>query len=324
MNGEARTAAIEERVSKELSSMQEMLGNHADGDAFLALEQWTLSTLGRIGDLITNGHMDPAGRGKRRSGAPRKSPSKGSFRLGVFPTAGNPLHWGHLSAGLAAIERFHLDKVVYVIAGEDPRKPTLAPEHIRHRIASEVLGLFHPLLEYSPLSLGSTKPGEVNAFRFFAANKELPLHMFYLVGSDHFHRFTPREGRPDTIQRLETGIRRRSGGFNPRRHKLSVVFLDRGDECEPVESFLDVRWVDHLPVKASSTRIRDALSGQMPLCELVALPFSAYCMICAQGTYRMHRQTSECDFDRTAGGTEDLRAASTQEAGAYASSGGMI
>jgi len=153
--------------------------------------------------------------------------------------------------------------------------------------------------------------------------------VFYLAGSDHYHRVTPRDGRPDTIQRLETGIRKRIGGFSPRTHKLSAVFLDRGDHREPVETFLDVRWMDHLPVRASSTAIRDALSGQQALCELVALPFTAYCAICEQGTYRMQQEDAgrrllECDFFRAVGDTRDRSTTLQQQAGAWAGGGGMI
>jgi nicotinic acid mononucleotide adenylyltransferase len=304
--------------------MQEILGDHADADAFLALERWTRSTLERIGNLMEQGHIDPAGGEKQPVGITRSRLSRHSLRLGVFPTAGDPLHWGHLLGGLAAMERFQLDKVVYVVAGKDPRKPALTNEHIRHLMAKDVLKLFRPLFEYSPLALGTTNPGEVNVFRIFGANDSQSLHMFYLAGSDHAHRFAPRTGCPDTIQRLETGVRKRINDFNPRTHRLSVVFLDRGDRCEPVESFLDVRWIDHLPVRTSSKVIRGALSGQEPLCELAALPFTAYCTICDHGMYRtgeedMGRRPSECDEFRRTGRTEDQSAAPRMKVGALGS-----
>lgn len=309
MRSEVRTAAIGERIDKEFSCMQEILGDHADANAFFGLQQWTRFTLGRIGKLIAQGRINPACAEQQRVGAARARLSRDSLRLGVFPISGNPLHWGHLLGGLAAMERYQLDKVAYIIAGEDPRKPALAPALIRHRIAKDVLKLFHPLFEYSPLALGTTKPGEVNVFRLFAGS-DAPLHVFYLAGSDHACRFTPHTGCPDTIQWLETGVRKRINGFNPRTHRLSAVFLDRGDRCAPVESFLDVRWIGHLPVRTSSTMIRGALSGHEPLCELAALPFTAYCTICAHGIYRMEEEIaghwpSECDFFRPAEETED-------------------
>jgi nicotinic acid mononucleotide adenylyltransferase len=277
----SEVTAVEGRIDRELSQMQQTLGANADLDAFADLGRWTHSTLARIGELMARGFINPAGRGHLASG--RERLGRRHLRLGVFPTAGNPLHWGHLLSGLAAMERFQLDKVIYVIAGDDPRKPYLAPAELRHRIAKEVIRLFHPLFDYSPIALGGTAPGEINLFRIMTADGMQPLHAFYLAGSDHFHRYAPQTGEPDTIQKLEEGVRRRVHGFNPRLHRLSAVFLDRGDRSEPVETFLDVRWIAHLPLKTSSTRIRRALEGNEPLHELTALPFTAYCAICEHG-----------------------------------------
>jgi nicotinic acid mononucleotide adenylyltransferase len=286
MRREVWTTAIGERISREFSCMQDTLGDHVSVDEFLAMERWTRSALARIGDLITQGHIEPAIKERQRSETTRASLRRHPLRLGVFPIAGNPIHWGHLLGGLAVMERFQLDKVLFVVAGTDPRKPSLAHELIRHRIAREVLSLFQPLFEYSPLALRTTKPGEVSVFRLFAGSNA-PMHVFYLAGSDHAQRFDAHTGCPDTIQRLETGVRRRLSGFNPCIHRLSAVFLDRGERSAPIESFLDVRWIDELPLRTSSTMIRGALTGHQPLCELIALPFTAYRTICIHGMYRI-------------------------------------
>ncbi len=267
--------------------MQEILGDHADSEAFLALSNWARAKLHGIAELALQELVNPEATAYR--GLPAGSARLGSraLRLGVFPVAANPLHWAHLLSGLAAVERFHLDTVLFVIAGEDPRKPAMASAALRHRMARGVLEIFRPLFAYSPVALGSPVPGERNVFRIMSFHRARPLHVFYLAGSDHFHRLTPQTGRPDTIQRLEEGVRKRLYGFDPRTQRLSAVFLDRGEDGEPVESFLDIRWLDALPLNTSSTRIRDALGGQEPLCELTALPFTAYCTICAHGMYRM-------------------------------------
>ena len=277
------TEAIAKNIGGELARMQETLGEQADPNVFLAVEECARSMLQRIGELSSLGIIQP-------SGAPGPRDLGGRpLRLGVFPMAANPLHWAHLLSGLAAMERFRLDKVAFVVAGSDPRKPDLAAAYLRHRIAQEVLHLFHPLFDYSAIALGSSLPGEVNVFRIMASHGSRPLHVFYLAGSDHCHRFAPRTGHPDTIQRLEEGVRQGIHGFDPRVQGLSVVFLDRGDQREPVESFLDVHWIEQMPLKTSSTRIRGALRGQGPLCELAALPFTAYCMLCTHPAYRMQR-----------------------------------
>lgn len=289
-HGNPWTAAIAVRIGRELAMMQEILGSHADHRAFLAVDEWVRSTLRRIGDLLSEGVIDPAGVAARGANAPGGHRDGRPFRIGVFPTAGDPLHWAHLLSGLAAMERFRLDKVLYMIAGDDPRKPDLTPAKVRHSIAKQVLDLFHPLFEYSPMALGGIEPGEVNVFRIMGSSGARALHAFYLAGSDHFHRFAPLTRNPDTVERLEEGIRMRMHGFDPRIHELSAVFIDRGNDREPVDSFLDIRWVDHLPLRTSSTLIRDALGGHQPLYELAALPFTAYCAICVQGMYQTRHE----------------------------------
>ncbi len=84
------------------------------------------------------------------------------LRIGVYPLAANPLHWGHILVGLTAIASLTLDIVVYLIAGKDSRKPFLLPEQTRHHLGRSVIETFHPLFAYSPLALGTELDGETN------------------------------------------------------------------------------------------------------------------------------------------------------------------
>jgi nicotinic acid mononucleotide adenylyltransferase len=276
---------IAERVSRELASMRDLLGSQAGPGAIDALDRWTRATLERIEALFLGNviGLSPHARNRVRSGRP--SFAVRPQRLGVFPVAANPLHWLHILAGLATMETCRLDKVVYVVAGVDKRKPFLAPEEYRHDIAKEVLRLFSPLLEYSPIARGGDADGEENVFRVIASQHAGPLHAFYIAGSDHYRRFSNTHKGPDTLQKLEKGVRRHANGFNPRRHRLSVVFIDRGTPLRNVRTFLDVRWVNAPPFRTSSTKIRGALAGDEPINELSFLPFSAYRAICSHGLY---------------------------------------
>jgi hypothetical protein len=98
-------------------------------------------------------------------------------------------------------------------------------------------------------------------------------------------RFNPDTGEPDTLQRLEDGVRRKLYGFDERRRSLSVIFPDRGDSSQPADTFLEVKRVDQLPLRMSSTRIRDALCGRCPLAALAGIPFTAFATICALELY---------------------------------------
>jgi hypothetical protein len=160
----------------------------------------------------------------------------------------------HLIGGLMAIARFRLDKIVYIIAGEDARKPHLLPIPIRHQMGKEVLASFAPYFEYSAQR----------------------IHAFYLAGSYHYQRFHPQTGDPDTIQRLEDGIRHKIYDFCERRHRISVIFLDRGLPEPEVDTFLDIKWMRDLPLHCSSTGIRDALNGRSAPDKLLAVPYTVF------------------------------------------------
>ncbi len=283
--GEPITARVARSVIEELHLMRQVMGDFADTGAFASLERGTLSALGRIAAVIRRGGAMPWNPLRLSPGAPHVGPFVRRLRIGVFPTAANPLHWMHLLSGLEVMARFHLDKIIYVIAGTDPRKQFLAPEGVRHRMAVEVLKIFHPLFAYSPIACGDSRPGEEWFFELLALNPRQPIDAYYIAGGDHFHRLQPRTGSPDTIERLERGILERADGLDIRMQKLSVVFLERGEPKEDVMTFLDVHWVSRLPFRASSTSIREAIEGRCPMDTLALLPFTALDFIRADNLY---------------------------------------
>jgi hypothetical protein len=210
-------------VLGELHAMRGELGAAGNGLDFANLQESTISLVCRIDKQIRSGRIRPWWGNEP---PPASSPSD-TVRLGIFPISANPFHWAHLLAGLFAMERYGLDQVRYIIAGSDPRKPDLAPEEARHAMARAVLALFSPLLTYSPIARGTDSCGEENLFRLLSEHPDRAIHAFYIAGCDHYHRIRPETGNPDTIARLEDGITRRAHGYDPGRHSVSVVFLER-------------------------------------------------------------------------------------------------
>ena len=102
------------------------------------------------------------------------------LRLGIYPLAANPMHWGHILVGLSAMASLRLDKVVFIIAGEDSRKPSMTSAETRHRLARSAIETFNPLFEYSPLALHTSLDGETNCGRLLALNADQPLEAFYI------------------------------------------------------------------------------------------------------------------------------------------------
>jgi nicotinic acid mononucleotide adenylyltransferase len=278
-------AHVTRNVQSEIHSMRGVLGAFANTIDFVNLEQSVTASLARIECLIAERKIEPLVKVRHSVGSAPVPREARELRIGIFPTAADPFHWAHILGGLIVMEKFSLDKVIFVIAGGDSRKPDMAPEGARHAMAKEVLELFHPLFEYCSIALGTTASGEENLFKILGMNPTQAIHAFYIAGGDHYHRIHPGTGRPDTIQKLEEGKTAKLHGFDEHLHHLSAVFLHREDEEADIPTFLDVLSVGKLPVQTSSTEIRMALIDQSCWRKLYALPFVELDSIHSNGLY---------------------------------------
>jgi hypothetical protein len=294
----AMASRFRRNIESELAVTRELADRHGRGSPPAELEHCIQSSVSGILDLVLSGSIDPEvplRLSLRGDSGPHRRSLDRAVRVGVFPTAGNPLHWNHLLGALEAMRRLRLDKVVFLIAGRDPRKPHLLDACERHGMARGVLRLFSPILAYSPLGRDDVLPGELNLFRLLALNRRHELHAIYMAGTDHYRRHDPSSGRPDTIELLEEAIRRRAYGFDPRRHRVSIALLERGDAAPSVPTDLLVRRIQGLPPGVSSTKIRDALSGHCTADMLGALPFSVLNRIRARRLYCPYTEDQEPD-----------------------------
>lgn len=197
------------------------------------------------------------------------------LRIGVYPVAANPLHWGHILVGLAAIASMRLDKVVFIIAGADSRKPSMLSADARHRLGRSVIGKFHPLFTYSPLALGTDLDGETNFARLLSLNPGQRMEAFYVAGADHCRR-TTAQGQPDTIQKLERVVQEEKEAGN-KLHTVSAVFVDRAGEegrQREVATSLKMHFLPPIPFSFSSTATRQALRKEAFSEALMSLPYS--------------------------------------------------
>ncbi len=279
---------IADNVLTELHQMLTTLGDSASTLDFASLEQCALTSLSHILRLMQSGECSPWAGVKHSPDQPLLPPSDRTARIGVFPIAANPLHWAHLIGGLLAMDNLGLDKVIYVIAGGDPRKPSLASTKTRHDMARSVLELFHPLFEYSSIARGGAASGEENLFKILAMNPRQSIHAFYIAGGDHYQRRDPASGRPDTIQKLEDGVAHTLNGNGQSLHRVAAVFLERGRPGHRIETSLDVRWLGGPPVETSSTVIRSALPDPSQWEKLSTLPFAAFSSIRENHLYAVH------------------------------------
>jgi hypothetical protein len=217
--------------------------------------------LARIQRRLDAGEIDPA-RTVRLSESDPEPQDDSHARIGVYPVAADPFQWGHLLIALRAIGDLGIDKVVFVLAGDDARKPAMTPADQRHPMGREVLAVFEPFFAYSPIAVGTTLDGETNLFRILALNPGRRVDAWYMVGDDHY-RLLDKKGNPDTLPKLERNFAS-AMGHSPTLHALKVAFIKREQPADEVPTSLEVRFLDHVGFDASSTQVRDGRHTLMP------------------------------------------------------------
>lgn len=216
-----------------------------------------------IDGLMAKGEIDPRAKFRASPSDPPVPVVDRELRVGVYPVAADPFQWGHLLIALRAVEAFRLDKVVFVLAGDDPRKPNMTKTDFRHPMGRAVLDEFAPFFEYSAIAVGTQHDGETNIFRILSLNPGQRMQAFYLVGGDHY-RLKDKNGNPDTLPKLESNRTDPGLGFNPAIHAIKAAFIQREGSEEHVPTTLETFFLPEVPFAASSTLVRDGKHALMP------------------------------------------------------------
>ena len=269
------------------------------------IQETFVRSLERLDSLFDEGKINPlAGDLITESTPTMLIPSaRKSMRVGYFPVAADPLHWAHLLTAFEAMAQLALDKVVFIVAGADPRKPELTEVNVRHTMAKNALNMFGDYCRYSDIAMQGNDDGETNVFRELKRNPHLAITAFYLVGSDHFNWQVSKNGKlqDDTIKKLEDNMNKAELGFAQFKdhHHLVAAFISR-NRSEISESKLaemkslisyDIEVV--VPTLSySSTQIREYFQSKSPRGQepLAYLPLRTYGDILAHGLYGKGRQ----------------------------------
>ena len=265
--GERRLIAgkLRERFKSQLDAMASITPR--DKALLEQVRSEGMALLGEIEGLMARGEIDPRADFRTSPGDKAAAVQNRELRIGVYPVAADPFQWAHLLIGLRAMAAFRLDKVVFVLAGDDPRKPNLTPVSFRHPMGQAVLDQFSPLFEYSSIAVGTTYDGETNIFRMLALNKRQRAKAFYLVGGDHY-RLKDKNGGDDTLPKIEKRLKDPSSGHDPVNHRIEVAFIAREGMEAHVPTSLEVHFLPTMSFEASSTQVRN---GQYAL-----MPYAAY------------------------------------------------
>jgi nicotinic acid mononucleotide adenylyltransferase len=283
--GNPAVEAVRTRAYQELQDMAQMLNLPLTSYPFTEILSSLAQLLDQAAYLLNRGIIDPHVAIRTAPHDPPPPITGRTLRIGIYPVAANPFHWAHLLIGLSALVRFRLDKIIYIISGSDPRKPALAPAEIRHLIGEEVINIFAPFFSYSSIALENDCDGEMNLFKIASLNPDQSSDLFYIVGADHYHRFNPKTGEADTLQKLEEKIADETYYFNPSLHSISAIFIERGTRDYTVETDIPAAFIPGMPFAASSTMIREAFQGNRPVQRLALMPCTAFNYADAFGLY---------------------------------------
>jgi hypothetical protein len=306
-----------QRVYNDARAMAELSknpwGSHEDQNTIMTTTVNCLKTLERlyhegkinpfIDNLITEGPARDLPRGTR------------PLRIGYFPVAADPLHWPHLLTAFEAMAALELDKVVFIVAGRDARKPDLTAVELRHPMAKATLALFKDFFAYSDIALqqGSNNPadpsqlsdngandGETNVYHDLARNNHLEITAFYLVGSDHFNWTVDKGGKilDDTVKKIQENMQKPNLSFAAAegRHRLVAAFIARNPQEINAEKLaaMKAKITYDLSVVVptlsySSTQIRHYFAGKSNegTRPLNFLPHCGYDHIVKHGLYQV-------------------------------------
>lgn len=119
--------------------------------------------------------------------------------IGFFPITADPIHFGHILGGMAALKHCGLDFVLIDVAGEVRHKNVFANQRQRHDMARLAIKKHEPYLRYSSIGRGNDLSGEERFVRFFRSRYALYMKkIYYIAGIDNAFRVEEffRQRRP--------------------------------------------------------------------------------------------------------------------------------
>jgi nicotinate-nucleotide adenylyltransferase len=188
------------------------------------------------------------------------------MRTAIFGGTFNPIHSAHLEMARAAADKFKLDRVLFIPAGNPPHKAAATPYEDRFRMV-ELACAADPRFIASRLEEGNEKSYSINTIERVKASGD---QVFFIIGSDAFEDIGTWHRSKDVLRAVEFIVVSRPG------HPISV----------PPGAV--VHRLDTLELPVSSSEIRRALArGESPeKAPLKFVPPAVLAYIRSRGLYR--------------------------------------
>lgn len=128
---------------------------------------------------------DPDGK-NRTQNSELRTPS--TRRIGLFGGTFNPIHSGHLRAGIEIREAFSLDRVLYIPTAIPPHKKTRNLLNFAHRLKMVRLAIAgYPFFKASDVEKKRKgKSYSIQTLRFFKKTLGNKAELYFIVGMDAF------------------------------------------------------------------------------------------------------------------------------------------
>jgi nicotinate-nucleotide adenylyltransferase len=179
----------------------------------------------------------------------------------------DPIHYAHLFIAEEARERFGLDKVLFVPAGQPPHKTNHPVSDAEHRYAMTLLSTAsNPFFEVSRIEIDRSGPSySVDTIRTLKAEHGQDIEIYFIVGSDEALDL-PNWHEAESLPQLVRFIAVPRPGFR----------LDDLETKLPAPLFSVVDLLPLTPMDISSTEIRARVAVGKSIRYMVTEGVEAY------------------------------------------------
>ena len=170
------------------------------------------------------------------------------MRLAIFGGTFDPIHKAHLAVGRAALDQFHLDRILFVPAGSPPHKSgiTYAGYEDRVRMA-ELACAVEPRFEVSRLEENTERSYSIDTIEKVRARLSAGDELFFLIGADAFAELGTWHRWRDIVE------------------AVTFIVVSRPGKAYRVPEGARIEQLENLDLPISSSEIRDALARGKPV-----------------------------------------------------------
>ncbi len=168
------------------------------------------------------------------------------MRIAIFGGTFDPIHSAHLIVAREAADRFSLDRVLFIPAGNPPLKEASAPYEDRYRMV-ELACSEDPRFVPSRLEEGREKSYSLHTIQRVRAQIPPQDQLFFVIGADAFAEIESWYRWPEVVASVE------------------FIVVTRPGHAYAAPPGACVHRLDTVALPVSSSEIRQALSrGEIP------------------------------------------------------------